>query len=586
MKTFLLSFLGGLAALIVFFVLLPLAIVMTLLPDGTEAPVASKTVLTLDLREAAPDQPSSTSVGALFNEVSFVEILLRLNAAAKDPNVKGVFVRAPEFDLGSSRAEELRAAFKRIQANKKFVIAHSQGFIASGPSSYRAVAGVDELWIQPGSSFEAPGLSFEQLYLGDLFQKLKVTPEIEQFLEYKSAAEIYKRNSYSEASEEAMTALGTSVWNASIADIAEDRKLPADQVRTLLEASPYTAERSVELKFADKLGWPEDAQDAAKERADGELVWIGDYHPSVKAGKAKIALVGGEGEIVTGAGDGGLLGGASASFGSDRVAEQLLELLEEDDIKAVVFRVDSPGGSATASDQVWRAVKRLQEKGKKVVVSMGSLAASGGYYVSAGADAIVANKSTITGSIGVFGGKFAIADGLRTIGVSPDDIRIGGEYASTYSTEKLTNYQRSKLVEQLASTYDRFTSLVAEGRKLSKDRVAEIAKGRIWSGEDAKQLGLVDETGDLMVAIDKARELAGYKSEDGVDVRLRIPRASPFEMLKGAFATARVAIANPRVVEVMSALAGDRRSAAAMREVLAVTERRGTQVYAPPIIER
>src|SRR5262249_21439347 len=153
-------------------------------------------------------------------------------------------------------------------------------------------------------------------------------------------------------------------------------------------------------------------------------------------------------------------------FASDRVAKELLDLVEDKQVDAVVFRIDSGGGSATASDQIWRAVERLQAAGKKVVVSMGSGAASGGDYVAAGADAIVANRSTITGSIGVFGGKFAIADALREFGINPDEIRVGGEYASAYSTERMTNSQKAKLHEGLNATYKRFTGLVAEGRKL------------------------------------------------------------------------------------------------------------------------
>ena len=522
MKTFFLSFLGGLAALIIFFIGLPLLIVMAIAPSKP-APATGPIVLQLDLRDAYNDQPVDSGLSALAPQTSFVEMLLRLNAAAQDSRVKGVFVRAAEANLGSSRAEELRAAFLRLKASGKFVIAHSQGFLASGPSAYRAVSAADELWMQPGTSFEVPGITFETLFLGGAMEKLNVTPEIEQFYEYKNAADVYKRTGYTKPHAEAMTELAESVWTHSIADIAADRKAPAGAVRNVLENSPYQAEKALQLKLVDKLGWPEEAAEAAKDRAGkGELVWIADYRPPAQSGGSVIAIVGGEGDIVTGYGhDSNVFSIGSPVFASDTVAERLLDLVEDKSVAAVVFRVDSGGGSATASDQIWRAVQRLQESGKKVVVSMGSMAASGGYYVSTGADAIVATRSTLTGSIGVFGGKFAIADGLRKIGVNPDTVRVGGEFASAYSSEKLTDVQRKQLVASLDAVYSRFTELVSEGRKLPIDKVREIAKGRVWTGEDAQKLGLVDETGDLMTAIDKAKEL-GVPAIDEAEFRARL----------------------------------------------------------------
>src|SRR5690606_21402303 len=381
MKTFLLSFLGGVAALVVFFILLPLVLLMSFLPSGEPAP-ARNAVLELDMRSGWSDQPATDPVSALFSSTSFVEVLLRLDAAADDPNVKGVFVRAAEFNMGSSRAEELREAFLRLKAKDKFVIAHSQGFLASGPAAYRAISAADEIWMQPGVSFEAPGITFETLFLGRALGMLKVSPEIQQFYEFKNAADVFKREDYSPAHEEAMTALATSVWTHSIADIAADRQVDPADMRALLEASPYQAEQAVELKLVDRLGWPEEAAEAAETRAgNGELVSISDYVAPRRSGKGVIAVVGGEGDIVTGGGGGGdLFSAGAAVFASDRVAAELLELADDDDIDAVVFRVDSGGGSAVASDQIWRVVERLQESGKKVVVSMGSVAASGGYY--------------------------------------------------------------------------------------------------------------------------------------------------------------------------------------------------------------
>jgi protease-4 len=587
MRTFFISFLGAVAALLVFFILLPIVLLMSFLPSGEPAAVRNA-VLTIDLRSSLPDQPASDAVSALFSETSFVEVLLRLDAAADDPNVKGVFVRAAEMDLGSSRAEELRAAFLRLKAKDKFIIAHSQGFLASGPASYRAISAADEIWMQPGVSFETPGITFETLFLGRAFNMLKVTPDIEQFYEFKNAADVYKQREYTPAHAQAMTALAESVWSHSIADIAADRKVDPAAMRTLLEDSPYQAEKALELKLVDKLGWPEEAAEAAKTRAsNGELISISDYSPPRRSGKVVIAIVGGEGDIVTGGGNSGdVLSLGSSVFASDRVAAELLDLADDKSVDAVVFRVDSGGGSAVASDQIWRAVKRLQEAGKKVVVSMGSVAASGGYYVAAGADAIVSNRSTITGSIGVFGGKFAIADGLRQIGVDPDEVRVGGEFASAYSTEKLTNAQRVKLHESLDAVYTRFTTLVSEGRKLPIERVREIAKGRVWSGEEAKKIGLIDETGDLIDAIDKAKVLAGFSADDRAQIRLRLHKASPFDLLSQAMAQAKASGGDQQTLETLASVIGRERAAAMLNQIRQLSRDQGVRVWTPPVIER
>lgn len=587
MRTFLLTFLGGLAALVVFFVLIPLILIMSFLPSG-EPPKAHNAVLALDLRNSSPDQPASDPISAAFSDTSFVEVLLRLNAAANDPDIKGVFVRAAEMDMGSSRAEELRAAFLRLRAKDKFVIAHTQGFLASGPSAYRAISAANEIWMQPGTSFETPGIQFETMFLGGALEKLKVDPEIEAFYEFKNAPDTFKRKDYSEPHVRAMTELAESVWRHSITDIAADRKIDPAALRTILEASPYLAPRAVELKLVDKLGYPEEAAAEAEKRADGELLEIGAYSPRPQRGKAVIAVVGGEGDIVTGRGGPTDLGSiGTPMFASDRVAAELDEIAKDKDINAVVFRVDSGGGSATASDQIWSAVKRVQASGKKVVVSMGSMAASGGYYVAASADSIVANRSTITGSIGVFGGKMAIGDALRNFGINPASVGVGGPFAGAYSANKFTDAQREKLHEGLQATYDRFTGLVAEGRKLPLQKVQEIARGRVWSGEDALANGLVTKTGDLMVAIDEARALAGFKAEDGVDIRLKAINVTPFQLLTGLMTQAKAGggSADARLAAALTSALGPARTQALLSQLSQMGQPPSTRAWMPPVIE-
>lgn len=588
MRTFLLTFLGGLAALVVFFVLIPLVLIISFIPSAEPVRVQNA-VLELDLRKAGPDQPAADAINAVFSRTSFVEVLLRLNAAADDPDVKGVFIRAAETDLGSSRAEELRTAFLRLKAKKKFVIAHSQGFLAAGPSAYRAISAADEIWLQPGTSFETPGITFETLFLGGALEKLKVDPEIEQFYEFKNAADVYKQKKYTPAHALAMTELATSVWTHSIADIAADRKTDPATMRALMEASPYPAQEAAELKLVDRLGYPEEAAAEAEKRAGGKLLDIEDYHPTLRRGRAVVAIVGGEGDIITGkGGPAGITSLGTPVFASDRIADEMLDLAKNPAINAVVFRIDSGGGSAIASDQIWNAVNAMKAAGKKVVVSMGSMAASGGYYVAASADEIIANDSTLTGSIGVFGGKFAVADALRQFGVNPDQVRVGGEFASAYSAEKFTPTQRAKLLEGLQDVYDRFTGLVAKGRNMPLQKVQEIARGRVWSGEDAIKNGLVDKKGDLIFALGEAARLAGFKPEDGIDVRMTTHRTSPFELLTSTMMQAKIAgVPEGQILEALGGVVGRDRAEAVLQQLRQIGgQPGGAQLWSPPIVER
>lgn len=481
-------------------------------------------VLTLDLRTAYPDQAPTSGPELLFGGgTGFIDIISKLDAAASDDQVKGLFIRASEFGIGSSRAEEYRDAFLKFKAADKFIITHSQGSYGGGPSGFRAIAPSDEIWIQPGSDMIASGIVFETLFFKNLLDNISVTPDIEALYEYKNAPNTYKEETFTEPHRRAMTELAESIWEVSLGDIAADRGISFAQARAALESSPISGPEMIELNLATQLGWPEQALDRARDQAgeDSIAIDVAAYNaPETRFGAPIIAVVGGQGPIVTGD-EGGSLFQEGNGFASDTIAAALYEAGRDEDVRAVVFRVDSPGGSPTASDQIWHAVNYVQtEHQKPVIVSMASVAASGGYYVSTGADWIVANRTTITGSIGIFGGKMAIDEGLARIGINAESIKVGGPFAGAFTTtEKFTDDQRTMIRAWLQRGYDRFTGLVADGRSLSLDELDEIARGRVWSGEDAVEIGLVDQIGGLTAAIDKARELAGIEEDSDVRVK-------------------------------------------------------------------
>jgi protease-4 len=561
MRTFFLSMAGALVAMFVFFFLMVIFFIGIIFSAASSAPdTPDNIVLSLDLNTEFSDQAPVSGIAAFSETPGFVDLLTKLQAAEADDSVKGLYLRGATVGIGSSRAEELREALISFRDSGKFVIAHTQGtFGVGGPSALRSIAPADEVWIQPGSEVFAAGVTFETEFLKGLFEKIDVTPEIYPFYEYKNAPNSYNESGYTEPHREAMTQLAESLWSQSLNDIAADRGLTVTEVKTALESGPMTSEQIIAKKLMDKEGYPEQAEEAAKEKAGkgAAFVDLASYTPPSLPLKAPaIAIVGGEGAVVTGGTGSGSPFESGPAFASDTIARAILDAGDNDKVEAIVFRVDSPGGSPTASDQIWNAIERVQAKGKPVVVSMGPLAASGGYYVSAGADYIVANRSTITGSIGIFGGKFALAGGFNKLGVTFDTISVGGEFADAYGMDAFTPEQEAEVKASLKRGYDRFVGIVADGRGMTYDEVHDVARGHVWSGEDALERGLVDELGSFTDAIEKAKELAGIDADATPRLIYYPHRKSGFEALESLFgASAQTA----ESMAAISSIAEDKR---------------------------
>ncbi|WP_418152606.1 signal peptide peptidase SppA [Litorimonas sp. RW-G-Af-16] len=461
-----------------------------------------------------------------------------LRRAKTDDNIKGLFIRAESFGMAPASAEELRLAILDFKESGKFVIAHAQGFEATSIIPYQAVTASDEIWMQDTTGFAISGLRSEAEFFGGVFDKIEAQPQFEQFYEYKNAANTYIQTGFTDAHKEATTSYMTSIYDNAMAQIADDRDIPLPQLKALLNASPHSAEAAKDANLVDKLGHIEEAREYAKEKAGGDSVkfkTVQDYGISTKVTGDAIAFIGGQGPVITGESSTGSPFNPSLSMGGDTIAAAFDAATKDKAVKAIVFRVSTPGGSPAASDQILAAADRAKEAGKPVIISMGQYAASGGYYVSAHADHIVAMPQTITGSIGVLGGKIAFEDSFAKIGYNIEGITIGGDYAGAYSVDEPFNQgQRAAYRGQLEDIYEDFTMRVANGRNLPLSKVKEIAKGRVWTGEQAKEIGLVDELGGFFTAVDAAKRFA--KIEDDAKVRIKVfPRpkstAEQFEEL-------------------------------------------------------
>lgn len=568
MKQFFLTMLGVFAGLVAFFVVLPVvALIFFAMAAGASKPsTPAHTVLELDLRSGLTDQTPTNPFAAFSGpSMSVVQVVDVLAQAAADDNVKVLLVRAPEAGMTPASADEVRQAIARFRAAGKTVIAHSQGFMPVGAvmSSYMVAASADQLWLQNTAGFQAVGLAADSVFLGRAFQKYGVKADFEQRYEYKNAVNEFTQSDFTAPHREAMLAWMGSIHDNAIANIARDRKTTPDALKAVIEAGPYTADQALSLKLVDKIGQVEEAEAAAKTKAgkDAKIVKFGDY-ASLKgtrttsgsgSAKSAIAIVGGEGAIMTGRGSNDSPFGGGSNIRSDDTAKAIYDAIEDKDVKAIVFRVSSPGGSPEASEQVLAAVRAAKAAGKPVVVSMGAYAASGGYWISSEADWIVAQPSTLTGSIGVFGGKFVLADALGRFGVDMRGLSVGGDYADAFSpVQTFDQGQRAAFAASMDRIYAEFVARVAKGRKLPVERVREIAKGRVWTGAQAHGLGLVDQLGGLNEAVAKARELAKIPADENVRFK-RFPQPqSPWEALATAFgASGQAAEAMVKVGQVM-----------------------------------
>ncbi|MDP1632180.1 MAG: signal peptide peptidase SppA [Caulobacter sp.] len=596
MKQFLLTMAGVFAGLVLFFVLIPFLVIGSMIGAASKprdtTPAAA--VLQLDLRGGLTDQDPQNPFAAFSGSGrSVMSVIQALRHAETDDKVKAIFVRLPEGGMAPAAADELRLAFLHFRKAGKPIWAHSQGFYPSGAvtSTYMLGAATDSLWMQPDSSFQATGLATEDIFFKRFFDKYGVKADFEQRKEYKNAVNPYLYSDYTPAHRESATAWMNSVYRTAVLTAAIDRKKEPVAFVRAIEAGPWSAEEAATKGLIDHVGQVRQAADAliAKAGKKAELADFDDYMRQVSrtrrasdalSGKPAIAVISAEGPIMTGAGGGGNPFANDDTVWSDDISDAFYEAIDDKDVKAIVFRVSSPGGSDTASEQILAAVKAARKAGKPVVVSMGTYAASGGYWISSQANEIVAEPTTLTGSIGVYGGKFALGEALSRFGVDVRSTSVGGDYAGAFGmADGFNQGQRAAFSRWMDHIYDGFITRVAEGRKLPVDRVREIAKGRVWTGVQARQLKLVDHLGGFYDAVDRAKALAEIEG----DVRLKTMGGggSPFEAFERMFG---VSSASLRTVAAAGWVLGDPRAAAVLDE-MATTRLRaspsGAAVLAP-----
>lgn len=467
--------------------------------------------------------------------------------AAADPSVAALILRFGEVSIGFSQAEDLAQALLRFRATGKKVYAYLD---SAGNVAYWLAAHADQVVMPPSGYLHITGLRLEAWFLKDLLGKIGVEADFESTGKYKSAADGLTRSTMSAGQREALNALLDDLYARLVGGIAKARKLSRDKVKGLIDKALLVAKEARTHKLVDRLQYWTEFKDAVLKRHRGLLVkkykakevklptsifslfsFLTDKPQSVSG--PHIAVLYASGTIVYGTGDDDWSG--SSGIGSFRFQQYLQAIEQNDNVKALVLRVDSPGGSALASDLIWRALRRLKKR-MPIIVSMGNVAASGGYYIALPGDVIVAQPTTITGSIGVIGGKLIIKGMLQKVGINPV-VMTRGKGANIFGSDsRFDIWERRRFRRFIDDTYADFLGKVAKSRKISLQRAKQLAGGRIWSGAQAKKNGLVDRLGGLDLAIRIARKRAKLSADVPA---VAYPRARSFlEYLRQSIAPA------------------------------------------------
>jgi protease-4 len=510
-------------------------------------PGGRRLLLELDLTRGLLEAPPASPLEALrsMHVPTLRGVVEALERAAEDERVAGLVAHVGARQPTLAQSGELRAAVRRFRRTGKRTVCWSESYGELGPGNvgYHLATAFDEVWVQPSGDVGLTGLRAEAVFVRDLLDKVGVQPQIGQRQEYKTAANTFLQSAMTDPHREMVGRIVESATAAVVGDVADGRRLDERSVREVVDAAPLSAEESLARGLVDRVGYRDEVLASLRERlGDVEVRYVDRYGKGVagvaQAGAAvthrnrpKVAVVHATGGIHLGrSGRPSPLSGRS--IGSDTLGAALRAVGRDDSVRAVVLRIDSPGGSYVASDAIRREVHLLRRTGRPVVASMGNVAGSGGYYIAMPADAIVANAGTLTGSIGVLAGKQVIRDALHRAGVNRESVSAG-RYADMFSTQRPFDEDEWRRLEQwLDRVYDDFTAKAAEDRRMPLDRLREVAKGRVWTGADAVEVGLVDRLGGLSEAIDVACARAGLARAE-VDVRT-MPKVSPLERLRPA----------------------------------------------------
>jgi protease IV len=537
MRRFIIGFFAAIGFLTVLLALAGVLLIGGLRPKVT--PLADNIILSVDLAHGLAEGAHEDRLLRLLvgSEATLRDVLDAIETASGDPRVKGLVARVGEDGLGLGKIQELRDAIAAFRAKGKFALAFADSFGEFGPGTrpYYLATAFDEIWLQPMGNVGLIGLYAEVPFFKGTLDLLGIATQFDHREEFKTAMNSLTETKMTPPHREEVDALLASVSGQIIHGIADARKLSEADVRGAIDRGPLLAEEARQAKLVDRLGYRDQVIAEAHSRAGSgaELTSLTTYLDH--AGRphrdgSTIAVIYGTGLIQRNASSANPLGESNV-MAANEITRAFRAAMRDAAVRAIIFRIDSPGGSVVASESIWREVVLARERGKPVIVSMGDVAGSGGYYIAAPADKIVAEPATLTGSIGVLAGKFVVSDLFQKLGLSTDSAQIGANAAMFSSTSEFSAHAHSRLEAFLDETYKGFKNHVASGRRMTQEEVEEVAKGRVWSGEDAKARGLVDELGGSAVALRLAKEAARLAPDAAVKLTVFPREKETFEIL-------------------------------------------------------
>ena len=487
----------------------------------------SNAVLVIDATGQIEEQRSPDLFSAFggFTTPVLHDYVDAIDAAAKDSHIAGLVVRIAPLETGWGKLEEIRSHLLAFRKSGKPSICYL-GYDGIGNPEYYLATACQQIWLVPTAPVSIRGMMAEALFFRGTLDKLKIVPEFYHIAEYKTAGNTFTEKQFTPAHKEEVEGLLHSIYDLYLNDASKARGMDRAQFEALLNRGPFSSSDAVTNKIVDRLGYWDQLQGYFKDRnRTWNPISLNRYRSSISNdGTANIAVVHASGLIVSG--DSGSTSGGGSVMGGDSVAADLRTARKDHSIKAIVLRVDSGGGSVVGSEVIRREVE-LANQVKPVVVSMSDVAASGGYWIAAPARKIVADPGTITGSIGVLIGKFNVSGLYALLGMSTDSVATSDNATMFSAQQNFTPAQRAYIQKSLNDTYADFTKGVAQGRKMTVEAVDKIGKGRVWSGVQAKEIGLVDELGGLDRAIEIAKQLSNIPAGESVHI-VRYPEEKSF----------------------------------------------------------
>lgn len=497
---------------------------------GQEPAVPNRATLVLrpggDIPEVLPDVILG---GEDLTVRNYVELIRK---AKGDSRIAGILLRPRGISSPFwGKLQEIRTAIEDFKTSGKYVHAWLE---YAGDREYYLASVADRVYLLPSASLDLTGVATYEVFLRGTFDWIGTYPDFLHVGDYKTAVNTYLEKTYTPAHKEMSESLNRSQYEHLVRTIADARKKPEGEVQALIDQGPFQPVDALRAGLIDEVAYEDELDDLVDVLRDARYVEAEDYAPvsweaTGVTPRSKIAVIHAAGVINSGTSGFDPVNGAV--IGADSLVEYIREARADRSIRAIVLRVDSPGGSSTASDVIWRELSITRENDRPVIVSMSDLAASGGYYIALGGDAIVAQPGTLTGSIGVYTGKFVTTGSLDKLGANIE-ATSHGKHAEMYSPDRrFTPEERKKVQESMQLVYDQFIERTAAARQMPPEKVDEVAQGRVWTGEQAKQIGLVDEIGGLYKAIDLAKQRARIAADEEVQLVVYPPRRSFYEVL-------------------------------------------------------